>query len=150
MNITVQGVSITLTPEQLQQIDAEVKKQPKPTPEQRFKELIAGIDVSRPTVDFEKYPYSIFWLDKAGNYFFEYDFKNEHFWCSQERIWRVFKTEFGMKYNDTQASLIIQVEQHFKLKGVAPLLLVSQHHKQVEQHFKLKAVAPHNGQVAQC
>jgi hypothetical protein len=142
MNITVQGVSITLTPEQLQQIDAEVKKINKPISEERFKQLITGIDINRPTIDFEKYPYSIFWLDKDGNYFFEYDFKKDNCWCSWEKIWRVFETEFRMKYEEIQAFIKIQVEQQFKLNGVTPGGCLHLQYWEVEQHFKLNGVTP--------
>lgn len=86
--------------------------------EERFLELIQGIDISRPIVDFEQYPSSMFWVDKDGNYIAEYDFKDSRFWFSDNRIWSVFESEFGLNYNEIQDFTKTMVEKHFKIKGV--------------------------------
>ena len=119
MNVNVNGVSITLTEEQLKHIDAEVKKmnQPKrPTPAERFWQLCEGLSLK---IDKERYPDSVFFF-KEDEYQFEYDTANGHLWCRYSSIWTVFEKEYSMKYNDIQSLIKNQVEEHFKCKGVTP------------------------------
>lgn len=47
MNITIQGVSITLTPEQLQQLNTEIERQKAPTKEIRALEVLAAYSMHR-------------------------------------------------------------------------------------------------------
>ena len=119
MNVNVNGVSITLTEEQLKHIDAEVKKmnQPKrPTPAERFWQLCKGLTIK---IDKEGYPDSVFFF-KDDECQFEYDTANGHLWCRYSSIWSVFEKEYSMEYSEIQSLIKIQVEEHFKCKGVTP------------------------------
>lgn len=111
--ITIDGVIYNLT-------QVEVKKTKTITKEQRFAELISGIDINRPVIDFEKYPDSIFWF-KNEDCLFKYDLKSGYFWCKYSTVWSVFEQEFSMSYNDIQSFIKIQVEEYFKLKGITPV-----------------------------
>ena len=137
MQVEINGIKITLTSEQLQ----EIERQKNNTPENLFKELIKGIDINKPVVDFEKYPNSIFWF-KGDKLVFEYNLKNHDFWIDYDEIWSKFYPFFNDNYYDVQTFMKVQVEEHFKLKGVTPnytklLTLIV-----VEEHFKLKGVTP--------
>ena len=137
MNIEVNGIKITLTSEQLQ----EIERQKSNTPEKLFKELIKGIDINKSVVDFEKYSNSIFWF-KGDKLVFEYNFKNHDFWINYDEIWSKFYPFFNDNYYDVQTFMKVQVEEHFKLKGVTPLQILYGWFCQVEEHFKLKGVTP--------
>ena len=130
------GITIELTQEQLASIEAQMK--PKKVKEQRFQELLSQIDIHQPKVDFGKYPNTIFWFDKNGKYFCEYDWKNGDFWFSYQNVWEVFRTEFNLNYQETMSFLNDQVEEHFKLKGVTTEALHGVDAIGVEEHFKLK------------
>ena len=136
MQIDVNGIKITLTDQQLREIADQQKKLK--TKEEMFLELISGIDVNQPMVDFEKYPNFLFWFDKDGKYICEYDWKNGHFWFSYRNVWSVFESEFSLNYLETKKFLNGMVEEHFKLKGVTTGLLYNHRITWVEEHFKLK------------
>ena len=112
MQIEVNGIKITLTSEQLQ----EIERQKNNTPENLFKELLQGIDINKPVVDFEKYPDSIFWF-KGDTRIFEYEFKNQMIWVNIE-FWEKFEPFFNSKYTKIQDFIKIQVENLLKLKGI--------------------------------
>ena len=111
------GITIELTQEQLASIEAQIKPKVK-TKEQRFQELLSQVDIHQPKVDFGKYPNIIFWFDKNGNYFGEYDWKSGEFWFSYSNVWKVFESEFNLNYHEIRTFLNGQVEEHFKLKGI--------------------------------
>lgn len=111
------------------------------TKEERFKELIEGIDINRPVVDFEKYPTSLFWF-KGDKCYFEYDWKTQVFKVNWSLIWSIFEKEYGMKYIDIQAFIKVIVEEHFKLNGITPIVWGGFFRGPVEEHFKLKGVTP--------
>lgn len=139
MITTINGVEIKLTTEQIQKV-LEAQKLVK-TKEDRFKELIEGIEINKPVVDFEKFPTSIFWF-KGDKLYFEYNWKSNFFWVNWSLVWRVFEKEYNMKYSDIQAFMKIMVEEHFKLKGVIPVGYGGASFALVEEHFKLKGVIP--------
>jgi hypothetical protein len=111
------GIVIELTQEQLAQIDKQRNKDVK-TKEQRFLELISGIDVHKPKVDFEIHPNSLFWFDKDGNNICDYDWKSKYFWFSYSKVWSVFESEFALNHQEIRTFLNGMVEEHFKLEGV--------------------------------
>lgn len=137
MNITINGVSITLTSEQIQQIDAEIKKnQPasKPTPEERFWQLCNGLEIK---IDLEKYPNTIFFF-KGEDLWFEYEAETGYLWCRYLYVWSVFEKEYGMNYSKIKSLIKKQVENHFKCKEVTPIRLQRTGIHPVENHFKCK------------
>lgn len=137
MQIDVNGVQITLTEEQLSKIKAQTEKK---SPEERFLELIAGIEINKPIVDFEKYPNSLFWFNKEGQMLFEYDFKNDILGCDYSPVWLVFYNEYNFNCDKTQAFIKTQVEKNFKLKGITLLIPTLWRGRMIEEHFKLKGV----------
>ena len=103
------------------------------TKESIFAELCKDLERKEDRV---KYPNSVFWLDKDGNYMFEHDEKNEYFWCSYTHVWSVFESKFGMKYDEIQAFTKGMVEEHFKCKEITPNSLNWHSCIMVEEHFK--------------
>ena len=85
------------------------------TKESIFAKMVANLDRKE---DREKYPNSVFWLDKDGQFMFQHDEKNGIFWCSYAHVWSVFGAKFGMDYDEIQAFTKGMVEEHFKCKGV--------------------------------
>ena len=84
------------------------------TKESIFAELVANLERKEDRV---KYPNSVFWMNKDGEFMFEHDDeKNGYFWCSYARVWSVFETKFGMKYDEIQSFTKGMVEEHFKCK----------------------------------
>lgn len=118
METIINGVSIKLTPDQIQKVLASQNLK---TKEERFKELIEGIQINRPMVNFEGYPTSLLWF-KDNVLCFEYSWKTQNFWVSWSPIWSVFEEEFYMEYEDIKSFMKIMAEKHFKLKGVTPYL----------------------------
>ena len=110
--IIIDGTTYNLVP-------VEESKTEKPTKEERFKQLIEGVDISHPVVDFEKYPDSMFWF-KGDKFLFEYDFKNKRLWVQYDEVWKVFESEYNMIYDDIQLFMKGRMEEHFKLKDVEP------------------------------
>jgi len=110
----------------------------KPTPEEIFWQLCEGLTLK---IDKEKYPNSTF-LFKDDKYFFEYDSKNRNLWCSYKHIWGVFEKEYSMQYSDIQSLIKLLVEEHFKCKGITPLLDYTFARHWVEEHFKCKGITP--------
>jgi len=131
------GIVIELTQEQLAQID---KQRNQKTKEQRFLELISGIDVHKPKVDFEKHPNSLFWFDKDGNNICDYDWKSKYFWFSYSKVWSVFESEFALNHQEIRTFLNGMVEEHFKLEGVTTSSASGGTSDPVEEHFKLEGV----------
>ncbi len=89
--------------------------------------------------DREKYPdVAFFGFDLEGNFLFEYNEKTGVFWVSYVRIWSVLETEMKGKYTDVQKFIKTKVEEHFKLRDVAPFIMKRYHPVLVEEHFKLR------------
>ena len=121
MKITVNNCQIELTPEQLAQIDAEVKRNqtpPKPSKEERFWGLINETVLK---IDKVKYPNSIFGF-KGEEWWWEYDSKSGYLWLRWYFIWSIFESEYSLDYNDIQSFIKEQVETHFNCKCVTPML----------------------------
>jgi hypothetical protein len=112
----------------------ECEEPMKPTPEERFAELISGWEWK---IDFIKYPDSLF-IFKDGYYLFQYDYKNGYLWVNYNKVWSFFYSEFGMKYEKVQLLVKDQVEQHFKLRVTTAGHRLSAAIDMVEQHFKLR------------
>lgn len=106
---------------------------PEITPENLFLQIFDGCTVR---FDTEKYPNSIFYFDKDGNFLAEYDSKTNFFWLSYHKVWKVFQAQFSLNYNLLKELLSQQVEQHFKLKQVTAQVEQMCDDIWVEQHFK--------------
>lgn len=107
-----------LTQEQVEAIKTQIvefeAKNSKPTPEQRFAELIQGLEIK---TDLENYPDSIFYF-RGNEYWAEYDSKNNYFWLSYSKMWSVFEKKYGLNYEQVKELIGKKVEEHFKRKGV--------------------------------
>jgi hypothetical protein len=89
------------------------EEEKKPSPEQRFIEIIKGLVIDKD----EEYSNSTFYF-KDEKYFFELE--KDTLWCSYDNVWSIFYKEYQMDYYSVQAFLRNQVEEHFKMKGVTP------------------------------
>lgn len=106
---------------------------PEITPENLFLQIFDGCVVR---LDMEKYPNSIFYFDKDGNFLAEYDSHTNTFWVSYPKVWQVFQAQFSPNYNLLRELLSQQVEQHFKLKQGTANIRTSLSPTWIEQHFK--------------
>ena len=85
------------------------------TPEQRFLELIQGLEIRLDP----KYPDSILFFKKKIS-FVELDFKNKIIWLRYSDFWSVFENEYRLNYDEIQELTKGLLEKHFKLKGFTP------------------------------
>lgn len=109
--------------------------QPEITAENLFLQIFDGCTVR---FDMEKYPNSIFYFDKDGNFLAEYDSQTNFFWVSYPKVWQVFEAQFSLNYDLLREVLSQQIEQHFKLTQVTAKSSLFRLYNLVEQHFKLK------------
>jgi hypothetical protein len=117
-----------------ERIEKLEKMESKPTPEERFMQLVDGLEILPKK---EKWPDSLFFA-KNGEIWFEWDQKNNYLWCRYDTVWRVFETEFGLNYDEIQSIIKEQVEQAYGLKGVTPHLHGQEIWFQEEQAYGLK------------
>ena len=80
--------------------------------EQLFIDLIKDTEIK---LDQTAYPFSIFLLQN-NKWMFEYDWKNDKFWCHYDRIWSVFKSKFNIQHQNWKDFIIDMVEEHFKFR----------------------------------
>ena len=104
----------------------------KPTPEQRFLELIQGLEIK---LDAD-YPDSIYFF-KQDTYFVELDFKNKIIWFRYLGFWSVFEKEYGLDYDEIQQLLKNLLEKHFKLVEFISCLQDWPAMEILKKHFKL-------------
>jgi len=117
MEIKVNDVSITLTDEQLAQINDEIKKRKTQiTPEKRLLQMWNGCTLK---LNFENSPKKVF-LMKNNEVWFEQDFELNSLWCNYSLVWVVLEMEFGMNYSETQSFVKHILERHFKLGYLTP------------------------------
>src|SRR5690606_33099812 len=119
---------------------AELKK-PEKTAGQRLWELVSGTEIK---FDFDKYPRTLFGF-RDGEYLWEFDFISNYLWLRYSTVWFVLETEYSLDYNDVQALVRSEVEEHFKCRGVAPYMAVQTEVWEVEEPFKCRGVAPEEG-----
>jgi hypothetical protein len=110
---------------------------PQITPEKLFLQFFDGC-VAR--FDREKYPNSIFYFDKDGNFLAEYSEKNNTSYLNYHKVWKVFETEYSLNYSSAKELMDRLVEEHFKLKDVTTLGVMTLAADEVGEHFKLKDV----------
>lgn len=101
-------------------------------PEDAFMRIVDGLVCKQ---DVTKYPNSLF-LFKGDEFYFELE--NKTLWCLYSRVWSILESYFSSNYNETQAFIKSQVEEHFKMKGVTPPIQIHSRAHRVEEHFKMK------------
>ena len=92
-------------------------------------------------LDLKRYPNQVFFF-KEDVFWMEYNWKNGYLGCKWKDFWETLKKENNWNYEEVQAFIKDQAEQHFKLKGVTPPQYFAASKKLVEEHFKLKGVTP--------
>lgn len=116
MNIDVNGISITLSDEQLKYIDSELKKKNNQiSAENFFLSMWNGCTIK---FDFSKTD-SIFML-KNNQVLFEQNFKFEKLWCNYYDVWSVLESKYSMNYEQIQAFIKDILERCFKLRALTP------------------------------
>jgi hypothetical protein len=118
--------------EELAELEEQLEAAGMP-PKDVLLQLLSGCEVK---LDLKKYPHSVF-LFKDGKCFFEIE--GTRLWCSYNNVWTVFKDEHSMSHDEIRSLIKSAVEEHFKIKGVTPILLYGQYAKRVEEYFKMKA-----------
>ena len=106
------------------------------SPEQVFLDIIDGCTIK---IDKLKYPNSIF-LFKGDDWMFEIE--NSNIWCRLDKVWERISEAISGDYQATLAFLKMQLDQHFKMKGVTPRPSHSTYLFVLDQHFKMKGVTP--------
>ena len=94
MNITIQGVDITLTEEQLRQLQAKLE------PKQTAKEFLLEI-LSKPFEVKVTREYITFYQE--GEWMFQQDLKNKRLWTKYSIVWRVLEEKFLMSCTGIQS-----------------------------------------------
>ena len=103
--------------------------------QQIFIDLFKGCDIK---IDHIEYPFMLF-LFKDGKYMFQYDWKNDYFWCSRANVLSMFETKFEMSYQDFAMFITSQIEIYFnsifsKIK-TCPIFWIGD----IEEHFKFRS-----------
>jgi len=133
-----------MTPEEKQKriaaLEAEIAelKKPEKTAGQRFWELVSATEVK---FDFAKWPHTIFGF-RGHNYVWEFDFENSYLWLRYSTVWSVLETEYSLDYNDVQALVRSEVEEHLKCRGLTPLHRRATTGSSVEEHLKCRGLTP--------
>ena len=127
--------------------------------ERLFLELIDGFQWR---YDLDKYPHSIFGFKENVCIFEIYNLKllnqrkiitsyrleikqnlkNATFWFNYDKIWSIFETNFGMKYNDIQYFMVDMLEKHFKISETTPKSTSQINYFRLEKHFKISETTP--------
>src|SRR5690606_9946627 len=135
-----------MTPEEKQKrieaLEAEIAelKKPEKTAGQRFWELVSGTEVK---FDFDKWPHTIFGF-RGHNYVWEFDFENSYLWLRYSTVWSVLETEYSLNYNDVQALVRSEVEEHLKCRGLTSQCEKGPFVSRVEEHLKCRGVTPYH------
>ena len=121
--------------------------------EKLFLELVGGF---RWECDLEKYPNSLFVFKNEicifeiynpesinpkkiiSSYRFglKQDLKNADIWFNYDKIWSIFESKFGMKYNDIQSFMKDMIEKHFKIRINTVSVFNGEKTNAAEKHFK--------------
>ena len=99
------------------ELDKIIAEPDKPSKEERLLQLLNGAVLR---IDKHKYPNSTF-LFRGDDFVAEYDSEKSILFLSYPKIWSVFQSEYGMKYNDIQAFTQGMLAEHFKCKGVTTI-----------------------------
>ena len=85
-------------------------------------------------LDLKHYPGSVFFF-KEDRCWMEYDWKNGYFGCRYEDFWEVLERENNWNYEEVQAFIRSQVEEHLKMKDVTLHIAEYWVKESVEKHF---------------
>lgn len=110
--------------------------------EKTFLELINGVDIDNPVMNFDRYGNNIFWFDDEGKYICHYDVENETFWLGYERIWSVFENEYNLTFYEIKSFMGSMIRQHFKKNPVDRFNVGMTYFMKLEQDFKANGVIP--------
>jgi hypothetical protein len=106
MNVTIEGVEISLTPEQIKKIEEGTKK---PSPEQYL------IDILNKLTGKLFHGIQVWYLD--DQWIFEVNYKNKILWCHYLKVWEKFYHYNDMKDEDIQRLMQTVVCNALNLEG---------------------------------
>jgi hypothetical protein len=80
--------------------------------EEKFLEMLNGctVEISDTCVTF----------NKPEGWMFQYNKKNGYFWCQYDRVWSVFRYEYGHNWQKFSELCVSMVDEHLNWKGVTP------------------------------
>ena len=81
--------------------------------EQLFIDLIKNCEIK---LYQEKYPFRIILFQNDNKWMFEYNWKDDEFWCHYDHIWKVFESKFNISYETWKDFILNTVEKHFKFR----------------------------------
>lgn len=111
MNITIHGVDITLTQEQIEKLQAKLE------PKQTAKEFLLEI-LSKP---FEvKLTGGYITYYQNGKWVFQQDLENMKLWVRWVSVWRVLSQTYSLKYSGIQSLIKEVVLKPLNCKGFTP------------------------------
>jgi len=138
MEIDVNGVKITLTQDQLDEIQRQnqklTKEDNKKQMEEEFLEMWNNCEIK---FDLEEFSDSKFFM-KNGKYFFSYDLRWDFLHCSYDNVWFILENNYNFSYLETQAFIKSMLKKHFKWDKLTPVVEALNTAKSVEDHFKSK------------
>jgi hypothetical protein len=123
---------------ELAKINKELSR--KPTPEERFWEIVRSIN--RPFLTKIGWPNEIFFF-RNNDYIMSYHKESKILWCSWEHLWSILENEYEMKYDDIQGIIKVEVEKALKVEGVTPPNRLISSLFKVEKALKVEGVTPH-------
>lgn len=83
----------------------------------RFLELISGIDINNPVMDFDRYGNKLFWFDDQMNLMILYDVNANRVWVNNNRIGSVIRREYGVGADDIYGFLNNMLIKYFKINA---------------------------------
>ncbi len=92
----------------------------------------------------EKYPNSIFYMNRKGEWIFEQDNRRNEFYVRYSTVWSILQNIYSIKYIDIQEFIKYMIEDIFKQKIAERLIAKEVFVVKVEDAFKHKVSTPTN------
>ena len=81
-------------------------------------------------------PHKTLWYKEDG-WYFEQDEEIGYLLCQYNRVWSVFKKEYGGNYADIKSIIKTQMEKHYNLKGLTPIANYHNQYVRMEEHYNV-------------
>jgi hypothetical protein len=100
-----------------------------------FKEMLTDLTVNKSTINS-----NILIYNKNGDVLYNYNEKTRYLWINYDKIWSVFISKFDLNYYEIKVLTKGMLEEHFNLKGITTIPIVTALVGWLEEHFNLKGI----------
>lgn len=90
----------------------------------------------------DKYPQSIFFIKNGSDFYMELDIERKKLYCSYNRIWAYFQSNFGYSTQEISNLIKYMVEEQLKEEVFTPVIKWGWPSKMVEKQLKEGAFIP--------